>query len=194
MPGAVNLVSPRVSRPTATLSLVLAALLVGSVFGSSAQAARGGGKKPVPDTTRPLVAIITPASGALLAGSVSVGGTAFDNAKLAKVEVSVDGGAFAVAAGTTAWTHTLDTRDRADGPHTITARAVDAAGNTTVTSVSVSFKNASSAPPPPPRLRLRPTPHLPWSSSTSPGLAPRSPARCGSRAGPRTRRRCRRST
>jgi Bacterial Ig domain len=106
-------------------------------------------KSPPPDTTPPSVAVSTPAPGATLAGTVTVAGTAADNAQLAKVEVSVDGGVYALASGTTSWSAYLDTTAYGDGSHVLSARATDAAGNASVASVSVMVSNAPAPPPPP---------------------------------------------
>jgi hypothetical protein len=95
------------------------------------------------DTTPPTVAIVVPVSGAVVGGVVSVSGVAGDDSGVSLVEVSVDGGAYRAASGTTAWSVQIDTRDYADGSHTLTARATDIAGNQASSSVSVRFANAS---------------------------------------------------
>ncbi len=85
------------------------------------------------DTTPPTVAILTPTNNQVLTGpapsfTVGVTGTAADTGSgLQLVEVSVDGGAFSAASGTDSWTFT--TPPLVAGPHTITARAKDVAGN-----------------------------------------------------------------
>src|SRR5205823_2523925 len=58
----------------------------------------------IADTTPPSVAITAPASGATVSGTISVGGTAADNVAISNVQVSIDGGAFAAASGTSNWT------------------------------------------------------------------------------------------
>ena len=57
-----------------------------------------------PTNQPPTVAITAPASGSTVSGSVAVRGTASDDAGVAKVEVRVDAGAYALATGTTSWT------------------------------------------------------------------------------------------
>jgi hypothetical protein len=86
-------------------------------------------KKQVCDTVAPALSIQAPAEGASLTGHVEVNGTATDNIGVALVEVRVDDGAFVRASGTTSWSALLDTGRYVPGPHTIGARAADAAGN-----------------------------------------------------------------
>jgi hypothetical protein len=62
------------------------------------------------------------------------------------VEIQVDNGPFVAAKGTTSWSYSLNTASYAAGAHTITARATDCAGLTTVAVQNVAFV----APPPPP--------------------------------------------
>jgi hypothetical protein len=86
-----------------------------------------------PDTTLPVINIVTPTAGQTLTGTdaglaVSVTGDASDvGSGLQVVEVKVDAGAFIPATGTASWSFTTPTLD--GGPHTITARAKDNAGN-----------------------------------------------------------------
>ena len=98
------------------------------------------------DTQAPTVAIASPAAGASLSGTVSVTGTAGDNLGVVRVELVVDGGAPQVAAGTTSWSAAVDTRAYPDGTHTMTATAVDAAGNRAPTSRSATFSNTTTSP------------------------------------------------
>lgn len=100
--------------------------------------AAGNGK---PDRIAPSVSIAQPTEGASLAGTISVSGSATDNVKVAAVDVSIDGGTYRRASGTTKWTIALDTTTSGDGVHSIAARATDPAGNKSVTSVSVAFAN-----------------------------------------------------
>jgi hypothetical protein len=95
------------------------------------------------DTVPPTVVIAVPASGATVGGVVTVSGVAVDDYGVALVEVRVDGGAYQAASGTTAWSVQIDTRGFADGSHTLTARASDAAGNKGWSSVNVRFANGS---------------------------------------------------
>jgi Bacterial Ig domain len=107
----------------------------------------GGSGKPKADTTPPSLRISSPAAGAAVRSTITVSGTASDNVQVASVAVSVDGGAYVAAQGTTSWSYALDTRALADGAHTVTTRAKDAAGNAGTASVSFTSSNADTTPP-----------------------------------------------
>ncbi len=64
--------------------------------------------------------------------------------RLVSVEISVDGGSFRLAAGTTRWSTPLDSTSLANGKHEIIARAIDGVGNTTGVSVFVTVANTPS--------------------------------------------------
>ena len=104
---------------------------------------------PVPDTTAPSVAIASPASGATVSGTAAVSGSASDAGGVVRVDVAVDGGAWSAASGTSGWSWSWPTAGLANGSHTLTARAVDAAGNASSTSVTVNVSNSTTATPPP---------------------------------------------
>mgnify|MGYP001609209025 FL=1 len=91
---------------------------------------------PVPDTTPPTVAIISPVNGATIGSSVTIKVSATDNVGVAKVEIYIDG-TLKVTDTTSPYTYKWNTRKVATGSHTITAKAYDAAGNTASTIVSV---------------------------------------------------------
>jgi hypothetical protein len=97
----------------------------------------------VPDTTAPSVGITSPASGATVAGTITVSANAADNVGVAGVQFLVDGANLGSedTAGpySTAW----DTVTVTNGSHTLTAVARDAAGNTT-TSAAVTVTVANS--------------------------------------------------
>jgi hypothetical protein len=95
------------------------------------------------DLAPPSVAVTAPAAGATVSGSVPVSGTAADDVSLAKVELSVDGGGYQAAQGTTSWTSTVDSTKLANGSHTLTARATDGAGKTSTAAVTVSVSNST---------------------------------------------------
>jgi Bacterial Ig domain len=133
-----------------TVRRLVATALAFVAFASAGTASAGkggGGGKPRADTTPPSIAISSPAAGATLRGTIGVAGTASDNVQVASVAVSVDGGAYITAQGTTSWSFALDTRGLADGAHTIAARAKDAAGNATTASVRFTSSNADTTPP-----------------------------------------------
>jgi len=89
------------------------------------------------DATGPLLSITAPATGAYLStGAVLVTWTASDvGTGLAMIEVRVDGGTWAVLAGTAT---TYTTPALTDGAHTVDVRATDNAGNAQTRSVSFS--------------------------------------------------------
>jgi len=134
-----------------------------------AQAGPAGGKGKR-DTAPPSVSITAPAAGATVTATASVMGSASDNVGVAKIEVSVDGGAFQAASGTTSWSAAIDTRNYTNGTHTVAARAADAAGNKSpLASVAVTVSNtapATSPPPPPP---------APPADTTAPSIAIAAP-------------------
>jgi hypothetical protein len=90
----------------------------------------------LPDTTKPSVFITAPLSGAAVSGSVALAATASDNVGVSRVEFRVDG--TLVLSDTAApYAATWNAAAAAPGSHTITATAYDAAGNTSVATVSV---------------------------------------------------------
>ena len=82
------------------------------------------------DTTAPTVAIISPADGANVSGTVTVSGTASDNIGVAGVQFFLDGVALGREDLTAPYAVVWDTTTATDDSHTLTARARDAAGNT----------------------------------------------------------------
>lgn len=129
--------SPLTRTSLRALALAIAA---STPFAVAAPAAHAGGKA---DRTAPTVSIAAPAAGASTSGTLTASGKAADNVGVARVEVSVDGGAAKVASGTTAWSTAVTTTAYANGTHTLTARAYDAAGNATSASVSFTVANAA---------------------------------------------------
>jgi len=137
----------RLRRPSARATVatvafaVLAAGSAGAAFAAKPTSANG--KHRSADTTAPSVSISSPASGATVAGTVSVNGTGSDNTSLAGVAVQVDGGSWQTATGTSSWSWSWSTTSVANGTHTVTARATDSAGNASTDSVSVSISNST---------------------------------------------------
>jgi len=98
------------------------------------------------DPTPPAVTLINPTNQALVSGNLVISGSASDNVAVQKVEISLDGGAWFAASGTTSWTFALNSSNFLNGAHTISARATDASGNLSQTnSASVRFLNIPGA-------------------------------------------------
>ncbi|HEV2999793.1 MAG TPA: Ig-like domain-containing protein, partial [Solirubrobacteraceae bacterium] len=108
-----------------------------------------------PDATPPSVALTAPAAGSTLAATATVAADAADASGVAKVEFLAGDrviGTDAAAPFAIDW----DTATVADGSHSLTARATDAAGNTaTSEALAVTVANA---PPPPPETPQDTTP------------------------------------
>ncbi len=86
------------------------------------------------DTTGPSVAITSPADGATVQGTVKVQAAAADSESgVASVTLYVDGTKVAVATRSP-YQFIWNTKKVSTGPHTLTAQAVDRAGNTTMSS------------------------------------------------------------
>jgi Big-like domain-containing protein/parallel beta helix pectate lyase-like protein len=105
---------------------------------------------PAPDTTPPTSAITSPAMGAavLTGTTVSITGTASDTGggSVARVEVSVDGGAaYSAATGTTSWS--FNWTPTTPGPATIRSRAVDSSGNQQNPPAEITLTVRDAAPP-----------------------------------------------
>jgi hypothetical protein len=105
---------------------------------------------PPPDTTAPTVSVMAPTDGTTVSGSVAVDATAGDNVGVTSVTFDVDG--TAIGTDTTApYEVSWDTALVANGGHTLTARAVDAASNTGTSSpIGVTVANAVDTTPPGP--------------------------------------------
>ncbi len=80
------------------------------------------------DTIAPTISILLPANSGTLSGSVSIGAAATDNVGISKVEFYLDGILKATSSGGL-YGYQLDTLAIPDGPHSVSARAYDAAGN-----------------------------------------------------------------
>ena len=100
----------------------------------------------VPDMIPPVVQIASPANGSTLSGLVTISGTASDNVGVQSVTLSADGQTLGLAAGTTTWSYALDSTLLSNGPHTLTAQAVDFSNNTSsAASIQVTVTNVGLA-------------------------------------------------
>lgn len=94
------------------------------------------------DTIPPAVSIASPANNLTVSGSITITASATDNVSVKSLQFKVDGTNLGSALAASPYSAALDTRTLANGPHTITAVASDAAGNTTTsTGVTISVSN-----------------------------------------------------
>ena len=136
--------------------------------------ALGGSSAPPPppaDTTPPAVSVTSPASGSTVSATVTVSASASDNVGVTKVEFWLDGQLKATDTSSPyaiAW----DSATVADGSHSWTARAFDAAGNIGGASLAFAVANTVSAPEPTPSATPSPTPSPEPSPTPSPTPTP----------------------
>jgi hypothetical protein len=102
---------------------------------------------PPPDVTPPSVALTAPADGTTASGAIVVAAEAADDVAVVGVQFLLDGVPLGDEVAAPAYTVTWDTTQAANGPHTLTAVARDAAGNAATSApVSVTVDNAVPAP------------------------------------------------
>ncbi len=95
-----------------------------------------------PDTTPPTTSITAPANGATVSGTINVTATASDNVGVTKMEIYIDGALKTSNTNATSLTYSWNTTTAANGAHTITSKAYDAANNVgTSSTVSVTVSN-----------------------------------------------------
>ena len=98
------------------------------------------------DLTLPTVAVTAPGAGATVAGTVSVTATASDNVGVSGVQFRLDGGNLGAEDTAAPYSVSWNTTSTANGNHTLTAIARDAAGNQrTSAGVTVAVSNGSGA-------------------------------------------------
>ncbi len=102
-----------------------------------------------PETTPPTVAVTSPADGQTFATAPTITGTATDNVGVTQLQASVDGAAPVNvpvgAQGSFSFTPTLPSGTAANGRHTVTFTALDAAGNQSAPA-NLSFTIQTSGP------------------------------------------------
>src|SRR5205823_2628002 len=101
---------------------------------------------PPPDTTPPTVSISSPTNGQTVPATVTITASAADNVGVAGVQFRIDGANFGAEDTTAPYSISWNTTGAANGSHTLTAVARDAAGNTT-TSAPVTVTVANAPPP-----------------------------------------------
>ena len=144
----MTLTSPRPAASAVLCALVLFGVCPRVAAGANASPQRAtkpcnAKKANCSDTAPPSIVIQSPAPGQTVKGVVNVTGTAADNVGVTSVQVQVDSDTPLLATGTANWSFSLDTTSYSDGPHTVSARAMDAAGNSSEpVSISLNFANA----------------------------------------------------
>ncbi|MBI5004414.1 Ig-like domain-containing protein [Candidatus Kaiserbacteria bacterium] len=99
------------------------------------------------DSTAPTVSITAPAGGATVSGTIAVNATASDNVGVAGVQFKLDGANLGAEDSSSPYSVSWNTTSTANGSHTLTAVARDAAGNTTTSVVvNVTVSNDTTAP------------------------------------------------
>src|SRR5581483_5032689 len=124
------------------------------------------------DTTPPATSITAPANGATVSGTTTVTASASDNVGVSRVEFNLDG-ALQSTDTTAPYSWSWNTTTAANGSHTLTSTAYDAAGNSaTSTAVSVTVNNVADTTPPTAPGNLTASPNgkrkiaLGWTAST----------------------------
>ncbi len=92
-------------------------------------------------STHPRIEVVSPASGATVAGRTRLVASAYDDGGVAGVQFLVDGVPVGPELVTRPFEHTWSSKDAPQGVHTLTAVARDGAGNLT-TSRPVTFSTA----------------------------------------------------
>jgi methionine-rich copper-binding protein CopC len=98
------------------------------------------------DTTPPIITLLNPSNGGLLAGTIVPWAVASDNVQVASVQFQVDGVNLGAAETASPYRIAWNSTTVADGTHTLTAIATDAAGNrTTSNAATVTIENTPPA-------------------------------------------------
>src|SRR5207237_1109775 len=99
------------------------------------------------DTTAPTVSMTAPAAGAVVFGTTTVTAAGSDNVGVAGVQFKLDGANLGAEDTTAPYSLAWNTTGAANGSHTLTAVARDAAGNVK-TSAGVTMTVSNTIPPP----------------------------------------------
>ncbi len=105
----------------------------------------GLGEPAPPDTIPPSVALVAPADGDTLFGTVTIQATASDNGAVSRVEFLLDGAPLGDPDSSAPYSFLWDTELHPDTTHTLSAVAFDAAGLQAVAEITVHLTE----PPPP---------------------------------------------
>ncbi|HTY09273.1 MAG TPA: Ig-like domain-containing protein [Candidatus Edwardsbacteria bacterium] len=99
------------------------------------------------DTVKPSCSVTAPAAGATVSGTTTISATAADNVGVSSVEFYVDG-VLKATDTSSPYSYSWSTTSSADGSHSLTCKAYDAAGNVGASgAVSVTVKNSTSTTP-----------------------------------------------
>ena len=104
------------------------------------------------DGSSPAVSITSPAPGTTVSGAITITAGASDNCEVAGVQFQLDGANGGAEDTSAPYSIPWDTTTAANGTHTLTAVARDAAGNRT-TSAPVTVTVSNGTPPPPSNVR-----------------------------------------
>ncbi|HSB85847.1 MAG TPA: Ig-like domain-containing protein, partial [Ilumatobacteraceae bacterium] len=102
---------------------------------------------PPVDTVPPSVSMTAPASGSTVSGSITVSANATDNVAVTGVQFLLDGASLGAEDTSAPYSIAWNTTTAPNGLHTLTARARDAAGNSTTTSGAVTVTVSNTATP-----------------------------------------------
>ncbi|MBI4057501.1 MAG: hypothetical protein HY399_08160 [Elusimicrobia bacterium] len=91
----------------------------------------------VPDISSPTVSITFPGDGATVSGMISLTASAADNRGVFGVQFQLDGSNLGLEDTSSPYSIPWDTASASEGSHTLTARARDAAGNSTSVTITV---------------------------------------------------------
>jgi YD repeat-containing protein len=106
------------------------------------------------DTAPPAIQLTSPASGATVAGQVTIAANASDNVAVAGVQFKLDGVNLGSEDTAAPYAATWDTTKTTNASHTITAVARDAAGNTTTTAATIVNVNNPALDTTPPTVQI----------------------------------------
>jgi hypothetical protein len=98
------------------------------------------------DTTPPTVSITSPVDQAVVSGSITVSADASDDVAVAGVQFKLDGALLGAEKTSPPYSLTWNSGSVANGPHTLSAVARDAAGHTTQATVNVTVSNVTQIP------------------------------------------------
>jgi glucose/arabinose dehydrogenase/chitodextrinase len=143
--GSTSYVNTSLTPGTTYTYAVRARDAAGNVSGPTAAVSA---TTPAPDTTPPTAEMSAPTPGATVSGTVTVGANATDNVGVVGVQFLLDGAPLGAEDTTSPYSTSWDTTATTNGPHQLTARSRDAAGNST-TSTARTVTVANTAPPPP---------------------------------------------